>query len=58
MHILLYIHRFYDAYFNRKTLKINCQNRIRTIDELAQTDTLIMDDFFFLERPINTDDFK
>ena len=58
MHILLYIHRFYDASFNRRDLNVNCLSRIRTIDELTQVDTLIMDDFFFLERPINTDDFK
>lgn len=58
MHISLYIHRFYDVSFNRRDLNINCLSRIRTIDELAQADTLIMDDFFFLERPINTDDFK
>jgi len=58
MHILLYVHRFYDVSYNRRDLNINCLSRIRTIDELAQADTLIMDDFFFLERPINTDDFK
>lgn len=56
MHILIYLHRIISQNKLSELLTLNYENK--SIDELAQTDTLIMDDFFFLERPFNMDGFK
>jgi len=45
---MINIHRIFDAWTVKKQLKMNMKNRVRSIDEFAQTDTLIMDDYFFL----------
>lgn len=41
----------------RRDHKLNFKNCIKSLDELAETDTLIMDDYFFMDKIFNTDDF-
>lgn len=57
MHILIYIHRTLHARVLRRDHKLNFKNCIKSLDELAETDTLIMDDYFFMDKIFNTDDF-
>ncbi len=57
MHILIYIHRTLHARVMRRDHKLNFKNCIKSLDELAETDTLIMDDYFFMDKIFNTDDF-
>jgi hypothetical protein len=45
MHILIYIFRMMGRIALGRQLKLN--HETKSMDELAQTDTLIMDDFFF-----------
>lgn len=58
MHILIYIFRMMGHIALGRQLKLN--HETKSMDELAQTDTLIMDDFFFFlhERPFDPEDFK
>jgi hypothetical protein len=58
MYLMIHIHRMIDTKAMYQKYKVIMKNRIKSIDELAQTDTLIMDDYFFLERPFNTEDFQ
>lgn len=38
--------------------KLNFRNSIKSLDELAQTDTLIMDDYFFLDNTFDMEGFE
>ena len=49
--MFLYIYRLKDQVYLRKNMTLNVFDR--SIDELAQVDTLVMDDFFFIEREFN-----
>lgn len=51
MYILIYIHRAIDGRIMGKKYKLTFKNSLKSLDELAQTDTLIMDDYFFLDKP-------
>jgi hypothetical protein len=53
MYLMIHIHRMIDTRVLDKQYKMVMKNRIKSIDELAQTNTLIMDDYFFLELPFN-----
>lgn len=58
MHILIYIFRMSSRISLGRQLKLN--HETKSVDELAQTDTIIMDDFFFFlnEQPFNPDDVE
>jgi hypothetical protein len=58
MYILIYLHRAIDSRTMSLNYKLNFKNSIKSLDELAQTDTLIMNDYFFLDKTFNTDDFR
>ena len=55
MYIFLYIYRLIDQTNLKKDITLNVFDR--SIDELTQIDTLIMDDFFFVEREFNHEGF-
>lgn len=57
MYILIYIHRVIDSRIMSKRYKLKFKNSLKSLDELAQTDTLIMDDYFFLDKTFNPEDF-
>lgn len=56
MYILIYIQRAIDSRIMAKKYKLSFKNSIKSLDELAQTDTLIMDDYFFLDKTFSTED--
>ncbi len=57
MYLIIYIHRIVDSSVIQKKFGLICKNRVRSLDELAQTDTIVTDDFFFVERPFKIEDF-
>jgi hypothetical protein len=58
MYLMIHIHRIIDRRELDKQYKMLMKNRVKSIDELAQTNTLIMDDYFFLELPFDSDRFQ
>jgi hypothetical protein len=57
MYLLIYIHRAIDLRIMARKYKLNFKNSIKSLDELAQTDTLIMDDYFFIDKTFDPDRF-
>lgn len=58
MYILIEVQRAIDSRIMAKKYKLNFKNAIKSLDELAQTDTLIMDDYFFLDKTFSTEDLQ
>lgn len=50
MFIFLLIHRLKESFDLNKAGEILIKNHIRSIDEFAQTNTIIMDDYFFIDK--------
>ena len=57
MYLLIYIHRAIDLRIMAHKYKLTFRNSIKSLDELAQTDTLIMDDYFFIDKSFDPDQF-
>lgn len=50
MFIFLLVHRLRDSYVLNKKSEILIKNHIKSIDEFGQTNTIIMDDYFFIDK--------
>ena len=50
MFIFLLIHRLRDSFIIKERSEILIKNHIKSIDEFGQTNTIIMDDYFFIDK--------
>ena len=49
---MIYFQRIIDNYVLSDKMNFTLRNRIKSVDELAYIDTLVMDDYFFRKRTI------
>lgn len=50
MFIFLLVHRLRDSHILNNESEMLIKNHIKSIDEFGQTNTIIMDDYFFIDK--------